>query len=170
MSSTIEDNELPKAHVSRILKNALPPGTLLQKDARLAVNKAGTVFINYLSAVSNDVAKGSNQKTITANHVFQALEIVELDHLIEPLKKSFEAYQKLAIEKKQKKKEKDGSKPKTEEEEEEEELEDTQMEENTPSSPKGQKRTLDDRLEDEDEVMEQKTNEKEQEEMIKEDQ
>jgi DNA polymerase epsilon subunit 3 len=39
---------------------------------------------------SNDVAKGSNQKTITANHVFQALEIVELDHLIEPLKKSFE--------------------------------------------------------------------------------
>ncbi|RCH95098.1 hypothetical protein CU097_005306 [Rhizopus azygosporus] len=137
MSSTIEDNELPKAHVSRILKNALPPGTLLQKDARLAVNKAGTVFINYLSAVSNDVAK---------------------------------AYQKLTIEKKQKKKEKDGSKPKTEEEEEEEELEDTQMEENTPSSPKGQKRTLDDRLEDEDEVMEQKTNEKEQEEMIKEDQ
>lgn len=81
------------------------------------------------------------------------------------------AYQKLAIEKKQKKKEKDGSKPKTEEEEEEEEeLEDAQMEENAPSSPKGQKRTLDDRLEDEDEVMEQKTNEKEQEEMIKEDQ
>ncbi|KAI9332413.1 histone-fold-containing protein [Pilaira anomala] len=88
MSSTIEDNELPKANVTRVLKTALPPGTALQKDAKLAVSRAATVFINYLSSIANDVAKGANHKTISAPDVFKALEIVELDHLAPQLKES----------------------------------------------------------------------------------
>ncbi|KAI8886229.1 histone-fold-containing protein [Backusella circina FSU 941] len=84
----IEDNELPKANVTRVLKAALPPGTALQKDARLAVGKAATVFINYISAVANDVAKGASHKTISAPDVFKALEIVELDNLSPQLKES----------------------------------------------------------------------------------
>ncbi|KAI8336851.1 histone-fold-containing protein [Choanephora cucurbitarum] len=82
MSSSIEDNELPKANVTRVLKTALPPGTALQKDAKLAVSKAATVFINYLSSVANDVAKGANHKTITAADVFTALNIESLEGML----------------------------------------------------------------------------------------
>ncbi|KAI8639301.1 histone-fold-containing protein [Parasitella parasitica] len=88
MSSTIEDNELPKANVTRVLKSALPPGTALQKDARLAVGKAATVFINYLSSVANDVAKGANHKTISAADVLKALDICELEHMVPELQES----------------------------------------------------------------------------------
>ncbi|KAI8150156.1 histone-fold-containing protein [Fennellomyces sp. T-0311] len=87
--SSIEDNELPKANISRVLKSALPPGTALQKEAKVAVSKAATVFINYLSTVANDTAKTANHKTISAPDVFKAMEVLEFDHLIQPLKESF---------------------------------------------------------------------------------
>ncbi|KAG2205523.1 hypothetical protein INT47_005897 [Mucor saturninus] len=147
MSSTIEDNELPKANVTRVLKTALPPGTALQKDAKLAVSKAATVFINYLSSVANDVAKGANHKTISAPDVFKALEIVELEHLAPQLRESLTAYQQNMVEKKQRKKEKDESKAKDDGEEEEDEDE---MNEATTGeeSSRGQKRTLEDEEED----------------------
>ncbi|CEP07281.1 hypothetical protein [Parasitella parasitica] len=139
MSSTIEDNELPKANVTRVLKSALPPGTALQKDARLAVGKAATVFINYISSVANDVAQGANHKTISAADVFKALDICELEHMVPELQESLSAFQQIMLEKKQqKKKEKDESKFKDDG--------DTAMEE--PS--RGEKRLLDD---DEDDGM-----------------
>ncbi|KAG0738120.1 hypothetical protein G6F57_009808 [Rhizopus arrhizus] len=130
MSDTysIDDLELPKAVITRVLKNALPEGTVISKDTRLAANRAATVFVNYLASVANDVAKGVNHKTINSPDVIKALEIVELDHLIEPLKEGLEG--KLIAEKKQKKKDGDESKQKTEGEEEEEDdelLNDVQM-------------------------------------------
>ncbi|KAG2235061.1 histone-fold-containing protein [Thamnidium elegans] len=154
MSSTIEDNELPKANVTRVLKTALPPGTALQKDAKLAVSRAATVFINYLSSVANDVAKGANHKTISAPDVFKALEIVELDHLAPQLRESLTVYQQNMVEKKQKKKVRDESKAKEDgedEDEDEDELNDTPME---TESSRGQKRTIE---EDEDETMVEET-------------
>ncbi|KAI9320056.1 histone-fold-containing protein [Dichotomocladium elegans] len=104
--TSIEDHELPKANIHRVLKNALPPGTALQKEAKTAVSKAATVFINYLSSVANDTAKSANHKTITATDVLKAMEVIEMDHLIQPLKESFTAYQQLQSDKKQRKKEK----------------------------------------------------------------
>ncbi|KAL1934124.1 hypothetical protein VTP01DRAFT_6306 [Rhizomucor pusillus] len=102
--SSIEDNELPKANITRVLKNSLPAGTALQKEAKIAVSKAATVFINYLSTVANDTAKSANHKTISAADVIRALEILEFDHLIEPLKESFAAYQQLQTDKRQQRK------------------------------------------------------------------
>ncbi|KAI8068275.1 histone-fold-containing protein, partial [Gongronella butleri] len=83
---SIEDYELPKANVTRILKQSLPAGTNLQRNAKLAVSKAGTVFISYISALANDVAKNQNHKTITSADVIKALEIAELDALLPTLK------------------------------------------------------------------------------------
>ncbi|KAI9022260.1 histone-fold-containing protein [Phycomyces nitens] len=141
--SSIEDNELPKANVARVLKNALPAGTALQKDAKLAVSKASTVFINYLSTVANDIAKSANHKTISAADVFKAMEILELDHLTPQLKDAFAAYQQLQSDKKLRKKEKKS------EEGDNSGIRDEVMEvDGHEFSGKGQKRSLD---EDEDE-------------------
>ncbi|KAJ2963107.1 hypothetical protein NQZ79_g1821 [Umbelopsis isabellina] len=105
MSSSIDDNELPKANVTRILKHALPASTALQKDAKLAISKASTVFINYLSATANDIAKSANHKTITAPDVFKALEVLELEDFVPKLQEAFTAFQQLQQEKKSRKKE-----------------------------------------------------------------
>jgi hypothetical protein len=42
---------------------------------------------------SNDVAKESNHRSITNADVFRALELADLEHLIEPLKESLEGKQ-----------------------------------------------------------------------------
>ncbi|KAI8100093.1 histone-fold-containing protein [Halteromyces radiatus] len=104
--SSIEDHELPKANVTRVLKHALPPGTALQKNAKLAVSKASTVFINYITSLAHDAAKSNNHKTITPVDVMKAMEIAELDHLLPQLKERLQEYQTLQNEKKQRRKDK----------------------------------------------------------------
>ncbi|KAI7855193.1 histone-fold-containing protein [Circinella umbellata] len=121
--SSIEDNELPKANISRVLKNALPPGTALQKEAKLAVSKAATVFINYLSTVANDTAKSANHKTISAPDVFKAMEVLEFDDLIPALRESFTGNITIYCLHKQK----SGQEVDEEDDEEEEEEEDEEM-------------------------------------------
>ncbi|ORZ05380.1 histone-fold-containing protein [Absidia repens] len=104
--SSIEDHELPKANVTRVLKQALPPGTALQKNAKLAINRAATVFISYITSLSLDTAKSNNHKTISTSDVLKAMEVAELDHLIPQLKVRLQEYQTLQNEKKQRKKDK----------------------------------------------------------------
>ncbi|CAO3593409.1 unnamed protein product [Absidia cylindrospora] len=90
--SSIEDHELPKANVTRVLKQALPPGTALQKNAKLAINRAATVFISYITSLSLIPPK--------------AMEVAEFNHLIPQLKVRLQEYQTLQNEKKQRKKDK----------------------------------------------------------------
>ncbi|CAO3680222.1 unnamed protein product [Rhizopus stolonifer] len=120
---SIDDFELPKTVVARVLKSFLPEGTNLSKEARVAANKAATVFVSYLASVSNNVAKSANHKTVATSNVLKALEIVKLDNLIAPLKEYLEGYQQHLADRKLKKKdsdEKDESKSKTGEDEDEE--------------------------------------------------
>ena len=39
MESKVEDLSLPNAVVQRIIKEAVPPGTIVAKDARLAISR-----------------------------------------------------------------------------------------------------------------------------------
>ncbi|CAO3692833.1 unnamed protein product [Rhizopus stolonifer] len=100
-----EESELPKAIVSRIVKNALPVGASLQKEARLAVNRAGTEFVNHLASLLNQIAKESNDKTITTAHVLRALELADFQQLIDPITEALEVHREIITEKKQKLKE-----------------------------------------------------------------
>lgn len=45
-----QDLLLPRAVTQRLAKSVLPPDTAIQKDALLAIQKAATVFISYLSS------------------------------------------------------------------------------------------------------------------------
>ena len=79
---SIEDFDVPKSHIGKALKAALPEGTSIQKDARLAFMKATTVFINYITSAANDLVRQSNLKTITPDMVCKALETSDLDSLV----------------------------------------------------------------------------------------
>ncbi|KAL4741407.1 hypothetical protein BDV11DRAFT_183037 [Aspergillus similis] len=47
---SIEDYLLPRSITLRLAKSVLPPNTSVQKDAVLAIQKAATVFVSYLSS------------------------------------------------------------------------------------------------------------------------
>ena len=50
--SMSEEFDLPKSTVAKVLKENLPAGTKLAKDAHAGFSKAAAVFIMYLSATS----------------------------------------------------------------------------------------------------------------------
>ncbi|PVU98643.1 hypothetical protein BB560_005628 [Smittium megazygosporum] len=72
--------------------HVVPEGTMIQKEARLALSKACTVFISYLAAASNDNAQSLGHKTITAADVLNTLKDVDLEDFEEILKQDLEAF------------------------------------------------------------------------------
>lgn len=46
----VQDYLLPRTQTLRLAKSVLPPNTSIQKDAVLAIQKAATVFVNYVSS------------------------------------------------------------------------------------------------------------------------
>ncbi|KAI8054407.1 histone-fold-containing protein, partial [Syncephalis plumigaleata] len=94
-TSSIEDHDLPKAIMQRIIKSVLPEGAAVQRDAKTALSKACTVFINYLSATAHDAATDENRKIISANDVLAAMQTIELGDMVPQLEAELEAYKQL---------------------------------------------------------------------------
>ena len=57
MAEKLEDLNLPNAVVTRIVREALPDGVTVAKEARAAVAKAASIFILYLTSSANLIAK-----------------------------------------------------------------------------------------------------------------
>ncbi|EGU11834.1 Proteophosphoglycan ppg4 [Rhodotorula toruloides ATCC 204091] len=63
-----------RAQLTSPRRGQLPVDIKLQKEVPLALVKGSTVFINYLAALSHDVATERNNKTISAQHVLDAVK------------------------------------------------------------------------------------------------
>ncbi|KAF9559536.1 hypothetical protein EC968_006542 [Mortierella alpina] len=100
MSTSIEDNELPKAILTRIMKQVLPDNTNIQANAKLAMTKSTTLFINYLASAANEVAASAGHKIISGAHVLKALESLDLEEMLPRLTEEFKAYQSIQKSKK----------------------------------------------------------------------
>ena len=100
MAERLEDLNLPNAVVTRIIKEALPDGIVVGKEARLAVAKASSIFILYITSAANTVAKNNNRKTISASDVIQAMQNIDFDQFIKPLQEALEIFKKNQREKK----------------------------------------------------------------------
>ncbi|RUS87209.1 hypothetical protein EGW08_005049 [Elysia chlorotica] len=103
MAERPEDLNLPNAVVTRIIKDAIPEGVNVSKEARLAISKAASVFVLYATSCSNNFAVKGKRKTINAQDVLCAMEDMEFEQFIEPLQQCQEAFRQ---EKQDKKKEK----------------------------------------------------------------
>ncbi|TPX51449.1 hypothetical protein SeMB42_g00785 [Synchytrium endobioticum] len=95
----IEDLELPRTIISRTMKATFPDGTATEKAAQNAVRRACTVFVSYLGATANDLAKSANKKSIQAQDVFKALDLLEFKGFVEKVEQSFVAHATLVKEK-----------------------------------------------------------------------
>jgi DNA polymerase epsilon subunit 3 len=105
--SEADQAQLPAALVKRIVKAKLSETDgkdyQVNKDALLAFNEAGRLFIHYLTATANDICKDGKRQTISADDVLTALADLELPELVEPLQEALEAF-KLETKEKNKKK------------------------------------------------------------------
>ncbi|KAI8921374.1 histone-fold-containing protein [Powellomyces hirtus] len=99
--TSIENLDLPRSIIGRVIKGALPEGAQVQKDAKAAITKACTVFINYLTATALDVTKHGDRKSINANDIFRALAILEFDQFLPMIKVAVQEFQQKAREKRQ---------------------------------------------------------------------
>ncbi|KAF0289162.1 DNA polymerase epsilon subunit 3 [Amphibalanus amphitrite] len=90
MAERPEDLNLPAAVVTRLMKDALPEGCNVSKEARQAVCRAASVFVLYLTSQSNALAQQSKRKTVNGADVIAALTDMEFDEFCDPLKEALE--------------------------------------------------------------------------------
>lgn len=92
MAERPEDLNLPLSVITRIMKDAIPDGVSVSKEARNAVSKAASVFVLYATSCANTHALKSKRKTLNATDVFNALDDMEFNEFIEPLRANLEAF------------------------------------------------------------------------------
>ncbi|KKZ65643.1 hypothetical protein EMCG_08551 [[Emmonsia] crescens] len=97
----VEDYLLPRTLTQRLAKAALPPNTSIQKDALLAISKAATVFVSYLSSHANEETE---KKTVTPQDVFAALSQIEFDAFLPRLERELAVYTEATAQKRRGKK------------------------------------------------------------------
>lgn len=85
-----EDLNLPNAVVTRIIKETLPEGVSLSKEARSAIAKAASVFVLYSTSTALTVTQKNKKKTLTAQDVLLAMKEIEFEKFIRPLEESLE--------------------------------------------------------------------------------
>ncbi|KAL5285966.1 Chrac-14 family protein [Megaselia abdita] len=86
MVEKIEDLNIPIANVARIIKDSLPSNASVSKEARQAIARAASVFIIFLTSTSTAIARNGNHKTISGQNILDALEQMEFEGFLDPLK------------------------------------------------------------------------------------
>lgn len=136
MAERPEDLNLPNAVITRIIKEALPDGVNVSKEARRAISQAASVFVLYTTSCANNFAMKAKRKTLNAGDVLAAMEEMEFERFLEPLKEALEVYKKgqkgkkeVSEQKRKDKEKKTTENDKSREEEEEEDEEEERMEE-----------------------------------------
>lgn len=141
MVDKIQDLNLPASVVTRLIKESLPDGINIGKEARSAIAKAASIFsklidiiaarkpktqtqiqtflyrnlfivcelvcqffpisaVIYLTSSTAAAAKKQKHKSLSSDNVFSALEEIEFENFIEPLRDALETFRKVSKEKK----------------------------------------------------------------------
>lgn len=124
MVERIQDLNLPINNISKIIKDSLPNGVNLDKgikrclyfyriasncnhfnpEARIAIARATSVFIMYLSSNAAAMAHKHNHKTFNAQDVLDSISEMDFKSFTTPMKNSLITFQKSIKDKKDHKK------------------------------------------------------------------
>uniref|UniRef100_A0A915DSL3 DNA polymerase epsilon subunit 3 n=1 Tax=Ditylenchus dipsaci TaxID=166011 RepID=A0A915DSL3_9BILA len=88
----VEDLKLPQAVITRLVKEALPPGVNVSKEARTAIARSAAIFVLHTTTYANEYALAHKRKNVTAEDVFHAIKILECEELEKPLMEAMEAF------------------------------------------------------------------------------
>lgn len=113
MVERIQDLNLPLANISRIIRDALPENVGMDRETRVAIARATSVFIMYLASTAAANAEKLNHKTFTAADVFEAVDEMEFDTFLGPMRDALTSYRQSMKDKKDKRQSSDKSKAET---------------------------------------------------------
>jgi DNA polymerase epsilon subunit 3 len=102
-TSSSSDFEPPAACIRRLLKQTLPKSTNISKDSLSALSRASGIFILYLTACANDVAREGRRTTIVAKDVIGALKELDFEEFVPAMEKFLEGHRKEEQSKKEEK-------------------------------------------------------------------
>ena len=95
--------EPPAACIRRLLKQALPQSTNVSKDSLAAISRASGIFVLYLTACANDVAREGRRTTIVAKDVLGALKELDFEEFVPLMEQFLEGHRKEESKKKEEK-------------------------------------------------------------------
>ncbi|KAK6925197.1 Transcription factor CBF/NF-Y/archaeal histone domain, partial [Dillenia turbinata] len=91
-----EDASLPKATMTKIIKEMLPPDVRVARDAQDLLIEccvdAVAEFINLVSSESNEVCSREDKRTIAPEHVLKALHVLGFSDYIEEVYAAYEQH------------------------------------------------------------------------------
>lgn len=92
MAERPEDFNLPLSVVTRIVKDALPDGVNVSKEARAALAKAASVFVLYATSCANNFAVKGKRKTVAGADIIAAMEEMEFENFVDSLNGNLEQF------------------------------------------------------------------------------
>ncbi|MCD9645331.1 Down-regulator of transcription 1 [Datura stramonium] len=92
VGKTKEDASLPKATMTKIIKEMLPPDVRVARDAQDLLIECCVEFINLISSESNEVCSREDKRTIAPEHVLKALEVLGFGEYIEEVYAAYEQH------------------------------------------------------------------------------
>lgn len=91
MAECLDDLNLPTTIIARLIKDALPNGVSVTGEAKAAIARAASVFVLYLTNMSNSVAKKNSRKRIYPKDIFDSLKEVDFSDFVVPLQDVFDS-------------------------------------------------------------------------------
>lgn len=79
---SLEESTLPRSIITRLAKSAIPEGSMIQKDAILAILKSSTVFVNRLCDEANEITKKNGKKTIVPADILAAIKEMDFGEFV----------------------------------------------------------------------------------------
>ncbi|XP_023767127.1 protein Dr1 homolog [Lactuca sativa] len=92
VGKTKEDASLPKATMTKIIKEMLPPDVRVARDTQDLLIECCVEFINLISSESNEVCGREDRRTIAPEHVLKALEVLGFGEYIEEVYAAYEQH------------------------------------------------------------------------------
>jgi len=89
MTEKAEDLSLPKATISKIIKEMLPDDIKCANDTRDLIMECCVEFIHVLSSESNEVCTKENKKTIAPEHILKALKSLGFETYVDEVSKVY---------------------------------------------------------------------------------
>ncbi|KAM0787772.1 hypothetical protein ACM66B_003827 [Microbotryomycetes sp. NB124-2] len=102
-SGGIDDYTMPRSIITRIAKSSVPPETKMQRDVATGLMHGSAVFVSYVTMLANDIAMDKGQKTISAQHVLDAVKQLGWDdqsQVLKALRSELTMFRKIAEAKK----------------------------------------------------------------------
>lgn len=87
-----EDVSLPKATMTKIIKEMLPAHVRVTRDAQDLLVECCVEFINLISSESNDICYKEEKRTIAPEHVLESLKILGFGSYIREVKAAYEQH------------------------------------------------------------------------------